>query len=272
VVFVSTYGKIVFNPNGLTTPAITGNGRITGYPALNGTTPVPQAECPRGYAIAYVVDGQLRPLAENVLIGDAVRRNNFTTVPNNDLQSYSALAIQARLPNTNPGGLISTVPDPITGGASLPFDGGLNHYQMVTGQIWGDVRFNQDGTAPFADTALILLTLDVRSNLPNDTTEVLLEFDNAKETPISTVTSFDCWNQLQLTAIDVNLTTAAMGTPNGVVVSGQAFNVRTGGFRTLLGLIETAEGPTSGTAASTRSYTVRPSNNSVPVPTFFVYN
>jgi hypothetical protein len=274
VVFVSTYGKIVFNPNGLTTPAITGNGRITGYPALNGTTPVPAPPCARGYAIAYVVNSTLQPLAENVLIGDAVRRNNVTTV-GNDLQSYSALAIQA---NGTFGSLIATVPDPITGGASLPFNGAANGYQMVTGQLWGDVRYNQDGTAPFANTALILLTLDVRSNLPNDTTEVLLDFYNQKETVISTFWQFDCWDQVQLSGpagtkfIDANLNSAFMGTPNGVVVSSQAFNVNTGGLRTLLGLIETSEGTTSGTAAATRSYTVRPSNNSVPVPTFFVYN
>jgi hypothetical protein len=279
VVFVSTYGKIVFNPNGLTTPAITANGRISGYPALNGTTPVPQAECPRGYAIAYVVDSQLRPIARNVLIGDSVQRNNFVGPTNSDLQSYSALAIQAV--NGSDGSLIATVADPEgpsgSTNAALPFDGLPNHYQMVTGQIWGDVRFNQDTAnatppTPYADTALILLTLDVRSNLPNDTTEVLLEFDNARETPISTVTSFDCWEQVQLTAIDVNLTTAVMGTPNGVVVSGQAFDVATGDFRTLLGLIQTSEGPTPGTIGANRSYTVRPSNNSIPIRTYFVFD
>jgi hypothetical protein len=282
VVFVSTYGKVVFNPNGLTTPAITANGRITGFPALNGISPVPTAPCARGYAIAYVVDSQLRPLADNVLIGDAVRRNNFTTV-GNDLQSYSALAIQASLPNTIPpltngAGLIATGADPITGAAALPFDGGPNHYQMVTGQLWGDVRYNQDGTAPFADTALVLLTLDVRSNLPNASTFVNLDFYNQHEIGVSSFWQFDCWDQVQLSGpagtkfIDANLNSAAMGTPNGVVVSGQAFAIPGGAARTLLGLIETAEGPTGGTAASTRSYTVRPSNNSVPVPTIFVYN
>jgi hypothetical protein len=299
-VYVSTYGKVVFNPNGLAPPAITANARISGYPALNGTGAVPQAPCARGYALAYVVDSQLRPLDNNVLIGDSVQRNNFLTMTNNDLQSYSALAIQSVQPNTNgtssaigsvanaaPGHLISTSVDPITQTASLPFTGLANSYQMVTGQFYGDIRFNQDtGTSPgtpFADTALILLTLDVRSNLPNDPTQVNLQFYNAKEVPVSTFWQFDCWDQVQLAPqpgstkfIDANLTFAAMGTPNGVVVSGQAFNSaplnQPRGFRTILGLIQTSEGPVGGVAAATRSYTVRPSNNSIPVPTFFVFD
>ena len=280
-VFVSTYGKVVFNPNG-TPSGITANGRITGFPALNGTSPVPTAPCARGYALAYVVNSQLQPLADNVLIGDAVQRNNFSpVVTNNDLQSYSALAIQA---NGAFGSLVDTAADPVTGGAALPFDGSADGYQMVTGQFYGDVRYQQDATikpldmAPFADTALIFLTLDVRSNLPNASTFVNLNFYNQKEVPVSTFWSFDCWDQVQLAGpagtkfIDANLTADAMQTPNGVVVSGQAFAIPGGAHRTLLTLIQTAEGPTSGTAASTRSYTVRPSNNSVPVPTIFVYN
>src|SRR5271165_415530 len=218
-VFVSTYGKVAFNPNGAPS-GITANGRITGYPALNGTAPVPAPPCPRGYAIAYVVDSQLRPIARNVLIGDAVQRNNFTGTTNNDLQSYSALTIQAVLPNPpvpNPAGAI---------------DGGL-------------IAVGGDPDGPSGST---------NASLP-----------------------FDGWDQVQLAGpagtrfIDTNLNSVAMGTPNGVVVSGQAFNVRTGGFRTLLGLIQTAEGPMGGTAASVRSYTVQPSNNSIPVPTYFVY-
>ncbi|HKM71771.1 MAG TPA: hypothetical protein VJX94_17225 [Stellaceae bacterium] len=282
-VFVSTYGKVVFNPNGLSGTPITANGRITGVGALNSVSPAPQAPCARGYAIAYVVNALLQPLANNVLIGDAVQRNNLGSGTNNDLQSYSALAIQAA-PNTNTpnpgdtGPLINTGTDPITGSATLPFDGQPNDYQMVTGQFYGDVRYNQDSPpGPFADTALILLTLDVRSNLPNDTTTVLLDFYNQNEVVLDDVAaSFDCWEQIQLTALDPNLTNTSMGTPNGVVVSGQAVNSsplnQPSGFRTLLGLIQTSEGPTGGAPAGIRTYTVRPSNNSIPVPTFFTYN
>jgi hypothetical protein len=268
-VFVSTYGKVVFNPNGAPS-AITQNRRITGFPVLNGTSPVPQAPCQRGYAIAYVVDGALNPLAANVLIGDAVQRN----FPQG-LQSYSAIAIQAA-PNTNSDNHIDLGNDPDgppnSQAPSLPFTGQPNQYQMVTGQLWGDVRYNQNGTAPFADTSLILLTLDVRSNLPNDTTFVNLDFYNQNEAGISTFTSFDCWEQVQLTDIDPNLRTVLMTTPYGMVVTGQAQNVRTGGFRTLLGLIQTTEGPVGGPANAVRSYAVRPSNNSVPVTTYFVFD
>src|SRR5271166_2453464 len=278
-VFVSTYGKVAFNPNGAPS-GITANGRLTGYPALNGTTAVPAPPCPRGYAIAYVVNAEFQPVAENVLIGDAVQRNNLAAVPNNDLQSYSALAIQAV--NGSDGSLITPGADPEgptgSSSASLPFDGQPNHYQMVTGQLWGDVRYNQDTPpGPFADTALILLTLDVRSNLPNDATFVTLDFYSQTEIGASSFWQFDCWDQVQLSSaggskfIDTNLNSVAMGTPTGLVVSGQAFNVRTGGYRTLLGLIQTSEGPTGGASAATRSYSVQPSNNSIPVPTYFVY-
>jgi hypothetical protein len=103
-------------------------------------------------------------------------------------------------------------------------------------------------------------------------TFVNLDFYNQNETGISTFTSFDCWEQVQLTDIDPNLRTVLMTTPYGMVVTGQAQNVRTGGFRTLLGLIQTTEGPVGGPANAVRSYAVRPSNNSVPVTTYFVFD
>jgi hypothetical protein len=45
-----------------------------------------------------------------------------------------------------------------------------------------------------------------------------------------------------------------------------------GGLCTLLGLIHATESPTGGAANAVGSYAVRPSNNSVPVPTFFVFD
>jgi hypothetical protein len=271
VVHLSTYGKIVFNPSGITP---TGTP-ITGFPALNGTTPVPTSLCNAGYAIAFVINPASQPVGRNVLVGDSVQRN---TVTGTDLQSYSALAIQAV--TTNPGGVAPTIslggdPDGPSGSPlqSLPFTGQPNQYQMVSGQFWGDVRFTQTGSAPFADTVLVLLTLDVRSSLQNNTTNVNLDFYNQKEVPISEAVSFDCWTQVQLTDIDpINLTNTGMGSPYGMVVSGQATDAVTGGFRTLLALIQVAEGPTAGPAAATRSYTIRPSNNSIPVATNFVFN
>ena len=270
VVHVSTYGKVVFNPGLDGGAPITQNNRITGYPALNGTTPVPTALCQRGYALAFVINKASQPVGMNVLVGDSVQRNN---AGGTDLQSYSALAIQSV--DANPGSTPPLIelggdPDGPSGSKllSLPFTGQPDQYQMVTGQIWGDVRFSQDDKAPFADTALILLTLDVRSNQKNTTTNVNLAFYNAKEVPISEFVSFDCWTQVPLDSIDpVNLSATAQGTPNGMVVSGQATDAN-GGFRTLLGLLQTTEGAAAGGTA--RSYTVRPSNNSIPLPTYFV--
>ncbi len=284
---VSTYGKVAFNPSGLTPsaaagaggPVVTGYSRAKGGASLGGTDPVPSSTCQRGYAIAYLIDNQfdLAPVAGNVLIGDAVMRNFASGL---DLQSYSALAIQS-LDNVPSGTAalipINVVPDPsnTTGhGSALPFDGQPHHYQMVTGQFWGDVRFNSDTAAPFSDTTLILLTLDVRSNLQNHDTNVQLDFWNANEANFSTPgVTFACWTQVDLVAnIDPNLTAATVGTPNGLVVSGQATDAVTGAWRTLLALIQTTEGNPGGVAKATRSYTARPSNNSVPVATYFVYN
>jgi hypothetical protein len=255
-------GKVRFNPSGI--------------PMDSGTT-VAQAPCPagRGYAIAWVIDNFGRPIKYDGLIGDAVMRNTAT-----DLQSYSALAIQAwpgttddpfpsTPSNASSPSLILTGTDP-SGALVLPFDGGRRHYQMVTGQISGDVRYDQDDARPFADTFLILLTLDVRSNLLNQPIDVALDFYNQNEVLESTAIRFVCWTQTQLSNLDSNLTRAIMGTPKGVVVSGQA--VQEPGFTaaTLLGLIQTTEGPTSGAANAVRSYTNRPSNNSIPVATSFV--
>jgi hypothetical protein len=249
-VHLTVNGKLRFNPSGI---------------PMDGGTPVAQAPCAsgRGYVIAWVIDDFGRPIKYDGLIGDAVMRNTAT-----DLQSYSALAIQAD-PALATTALISTGKDP-SGALVLPFDGLPGHYQMVTGQISGDVRYDQDDARPFADTFLILLTLDVRSNLLNQPVDVSLDFYNQNEVLESTAIRFVCWTQTQLSNLDSNLTRAIMGTPKGVVVSGQA--VLEPGFTpaTLLGLIQTTEGPTGGAANAVRSYTNRPSNNSIPIPTTFV--
>jgi len=245
---LSVNGKLRFNPSGV---------------AMDGGTTVAQAPCTRGYAIAWVIDAFGRPIKFDGLIGDAVMRNTAT-----DLQSYSALAIQADPALAN-NALISTGKD-ASGALVLPFDGGAGHYQMVTGQISGDVRYDQDDARPFADTFLILLTLDVRSNLLNQPIDVSLDFYNQLESLRSTSIRFVCWTQAQLSNIDPNLTRTLMGTPKGIVVSGQAVQEPTFNSVTLLGLIQTTEGPAGGAANAVRSYTNRPSNNSVPIATSFV--
>jgi hypothetical protein len=268
----SSAGKITFNPG-------TGTGTITGpSPSdYNGSTIVPIAPCPKGYLIGYAVDNEDRPVKFDGLIGDTVQRSFGT-----DLQSESAIAIQAdpTLPNWEASTDLSgkSVLDTATG---LHFDGGPGHYQMVTGQLQGDVAFDSNSTPPFHNGALVLLTLDVKSGLQNDTTAVALDFYNYNEAQLSTEATFDCWGQFELESLDPNLTVENFGsqTLNGAVgprhdkgmfVSGQAIDANTGRPVTLLGLFQGSEGPAGGAANSTTSYTIRPGNNSVPIPTTFV--
>jgi hypothetical protein len=261
----SSAGKITFNPG-------TGTSTITG-PApsdYNGSTIVPIAPCPRGYLIGYAVDTFDRPVKFDGLVGDAVLRSFGP-----DLQSESAIAIQAdpRLANfPNPGNLITLV------GGGLAFDGLPGHYQAVTGQLQGDFSYDSNLTPPFHDGALIFLTLDVKTgDFNNDTTAVALDFFNFNEVPVSTEFSFTCWGQVELSVLDPNLTVELGGTfggtarhDKGIFISGQAVDAVTGAPVTLLGLFQATEGPAAGPANAKTSYTVRPGNNSVPVPTTFV--
>jgi hypothetical protein len=244
----SRAGKITFNPS-----------QLAGE--YNGTTTVPFAPCQRGFLIGYAVDNSDRPIKFDRLIGDAVQRNFGP-----GLQSASAITIQA-----DPG-LANLALITLDSSRGLVFDGQPGHYQMVTGQLQGDVSFDSDLVAPFHDGFLILLTLDVKSNLPNTPTVVALDFYNFNGQILSTTASFICWEQVQLsTGIDPNLTVGFVGSGHakGLVGSGQALDATTGQQRTLLGLFQSTEGPAAGPANATESYAVRPGNNSVPIPTTF---
>ena len=271
--FDTVNGKLVFNPESMT---ITGD-----IPA-----PVPFPDCPRGYLIGWVVNpANDQPIKFDGLIGDAVLRESGTAV-----SAYGAIPIQAD-PGLANGVPITTVPDLLTGVPSLAFDGGAGHYQAVTGAIRADVKFEKNtpapsGTspAPFNDTFLTLLTLDVRSNLPNFPTFVPLSFYNEAERLVSTSTEFICWEEVRIDLIDASLTQANLGR-KGLVVSGQAIKTPlngifdTAGPATLLGLVDTIEGPSlvpapgglPGVAtAPARSYISPVYNNSVPIRTIFV--
>jgi hypothetical protein len=248
------------------------NGKATFNPSQNtGTgdnTVVPMSPCPTGYLIGWAVDDSDRPIKFNGLIGDAIQRNTPT-----DLQSESALAIQAdpRLANA---ALVTTAPAPGGLGYTLLLDGQPGDYQMVSGQFEGDIRYSSDAAPPFSDESIILLTLNLNSNLTNPATDVALDFYNENETLTGTAVNFICWAQYQLTAIDPSLTVGSQGTRKGVVVSGQAvqFNQQTSQYDnvTLLAVIQTTEGALSGVANQIRSYVVRPASNSVPIPAQFV--
>ena len=267
----SSAGKITFNPAGVTGP---------GASDYNGSTivPIPPTGCTRGYLIGWAVDNFDRPVKFDGLIGDTVQRSFGT-----DLQSESAIAIQAAANTTAivAGANPTTLPQITLGtNKSLLFTGAENEYQMVTGQLQGDVGFDSDTAAPFHNGALIFLTLDVHSGLANHATAVALDFFNFFEAQLSTEFTFTCWGQVELSVLDDNLTVdlfgrqTLTGTPGarhdkGLFISGQAIDTVTGTDVTLLGLFQASEGPTGGPANSAASYTVQPGNNSIPRPTTF---
>jgi len=267
-------GKVWFSPNGGTT-----SGDMPGQP-------FPAALCGRGYMLGQVTNlgtpngsnqavftGPDRPIKFDSLIGDAIMRNTPQ-----DLQAFKALTIQGD-PTEAQGGAIQTQIGS-TGVTLLPLDGGTNHYQEVTGQLSGDVRFNSDLTAPFSDTALILMTLDVRSNQLNQPTYVNVDFYNAQQYSFSEALSFTCWGQINIATIDPSLTQEGIGSARGQFQTFQAFNSAqtaitcpdaTPGCVTLLGAVQITEGPTPGPANATRSYTVPVFNNSAPIPGTHTY-
>jgi hypothetical protein len=265
----SSAGKITFNPSAVPNP---------GTSDYNGSTIVPIAPCPRGYLIGYAVDEFDRPVKFDGLIGDTVERIFGT-----DTQSESAITIQADPtlvvdPGVTPTDTPLITLDPTNG--ALVFDGGPGHYQMVTGQLQGDVAFDSDLAPPFHDGTLTFLTLDVVSGLANHPTAVALDFYNFYEAQLSTEFTFTCWGQVQLSTLDPNLTVGLFGsqtlngTPGarhdkGLFISGQAIDTVTGNNVTLLGLYSTGEATAGGAANIATTYTVRPGNNSVPIPTEF---
>ena len=264
----SSAGKITFNPSALPSP---------GASDYNGSTIVPIAPCPRGYLIGYAVDQFDSPVKFDGLIGDVIQRAFGP-----DIASEEAITIQAdpRLVVTAGANPTST-PVIALGSTGGPiFDGGPGHYQMVTGQLQGDVAFDSDLTPPFHDGALTLFTLDVHSGLANHPTAVAIDFFNFYEAQISTEFTFTCWGQVQLSTLDPNLTVGLFGSQTlngtagarhdkGLFVSGQAIDTVTGADVTLLGIFQTGEASAGGAANITSVTTVRPGNNSEPIPTTF---
>jgi hypothetical protein len=285
-VLTATYfGKLVFGTDGSVNTA-----GVSGAFA-NAPNSVPIPPCPRGYLIGWVVDTADRPIKFDGLIGDAVLRESATAV-----SAYNAIPIQAD-PELKTNELIKLGYDD-----SLIFDGKDGHYQAVTGKIYGDVRYANLAPAATPPTAirtqtfLTLLTLDVHSNRPNLPTFVDLKFYNENERLLSTFTEFICWTEVPLTSfpylgaslkgINNSLSQASMGSRKGVVVSGAAEKVvpfigleddgaqaqaalasDTFGPVTLLGIVDTVELASDGTAARSYSYSLY--NDSYPVPTIF---
>ena len=255
VLFTTINGKITLNPNGQPpTPNV-------GY--------VPAAPCPEGYLIVFVVNLFDQPIKFDGLIGDAVVR-----LSGGALSAYNGVPVQAD-PALAVGALITLGRDPLTGGSTLIFDGGPGHYLALTGQLTGDVKFDNTTVSPlYNNTFLVLLTLDVRSNNPNFPTFVPVTFYNARQAPTSAETNFVCWQKVDITKLSSSLNQTSQGSAEGSFVSAQAAKVPiagifdTAGPATLLGLVLTTEGSMPKSVA--REYITVPVNNSLPVPTLFV--
>jgi hypothetical protein len=252
---------------------ITPNGDAPGFYKVvdpTGGLPnhfAPAANCPQraGYLIGWVINpANDRPIKFDGLIGDAHLRPLEAEF---SLAGYDAIPIQAD-PALGSGQPITT-----NANGALFFDGAAGHYQAVTGQVMGDIRYTNLTTGPtLTDGVLTLLTLDVRSNRPNRPTFVDLDFFGGNpstignENQLSTSTEFICWEEVQITDISANLTTSVMGR-KGVFVSALATD-NAGNPVTLLGLSEVDELSFSG--GLVRSSFTGLFNSSVPIPTRFV--
>jgi hypothetical protein len=269
-VTATVFEKIVLVPDG--TPQ---NGYASGLP----TKTVPAAPCNAGYLIGWVISpSNDQPIKFDGLIGDAVLRAGSSTAGSPTAEAgYNAIPIQA-----DPA-LANGAPVLTNGNGALLFDGLPNHYQEVTGQVMGDVRYTNLTAGPtFTQGVLTLLTLDVKSNRPNNPVFVDLDFFGGNpsaignENQLSTSTEFICWEEVPITAINGALTTTLMGR-KGVFVSAPATKVQIFGITdesgptTLLGLSETQEGgvfPPTGPWPRTSFSNLF--NSSVPVATRFL--
>jgi hypothetical protein len=272
----TVFEKIVITPNG-DSPNFYSSGLPTKF--------APPANCPGGggYLIGWVIrptDDQ--PIKFDGLIGDAHIRPGGATSgafagSATALADYSAIPIQADPALAN-NAAVSTN----TNGA-LMFDGLPGHYLAVTGQVLGDVRYTNLTTGPtFTRGFLTLLTLDVKSNRPNNPVFVDLDFFGGNpsaignENQLSTSTEFICWEEIPIDLISGSLTTVNMGR-KGVFVSAPATKVGIQGITdatgptTLLGLSEVLEGGAfPPTASWSRASFTNLFNSSVGVPTHFL--
>jgi hypothetical protein len=262
-------GSLYFNTEGVTVVDVAGVPVITAaaFPS-NATTTIPAPPCNRGYLIVWLVDSEGKAIKGDGLIGNAVLRDGTPGEEIISEQAYNAIAIQA-------GNGVLNILDPtdLNGNGALDFDG--SEYQMVNGNIVGTVRYeNLLALGGPVRTDLTLLTLDVRSNEPNPLTTVKLNFYTTDEDLVDTGTSFHCWREDRLTAINPSLFTQRMGR-KGLVESTSAtqqLDFLTTRNVTVLGIVETRQcvATTDCSNNQFRDYAYSLHNKRQPVPTAFV--
>jgi hypothetical protein len=251
--FTTVKGTVYFNPDNI-------------QPATSQVA-TPPPFCDRGYLIVWVIDSLGRPIKYDGLLGNAVLRDSDFGVGGQSAGAYNAVPIQAA------ASLPTFAPTDVNWDNKLDFNG--TEYKMITGRVFGTVRYESAGATPFSpapvETTLTLLTLDVISNDLNFPTIVPLNFYNQFEVLRSTSTLFFCWAELRLT--DLNSGLDETFGRKGLVESGQAYKTQyiggdTAGPVTLLGIISTRERDATQTIYREYSYSLF--NDGKTVKTRFV--
>jgi hypothetical protein len=212
------------------------------------TVPKPPVGCTQGYLIVWAINEFGQPIKFDGLIGDAVIRQNATAA------AYNAVPIQAV-------GSHLRVIDTTASDGKIDLNFNDIEYKTLSGTVFGTVRLGPD-----IDTSLILLTLDVKSNRPNLTTEVDLEFFNKYGTevtsPVLLPVELICWTEVPLNPTTdgkllVRSTRAEKVDFDGIF--------DTAGAVTLIGLVRTIDR----TTGEAREYVYSLFHNGLAVSTVF---
>ena len=181
-----------------------------------------------GYLIVWVIDSPSsgRAIKFDGLIGDEVIAGSSTSA-----RAHGAIPIQAG------EGLATLDLTDLNGDTNLDFDDA--EYREVTGKVYGSLPYEQPGI-PERETSLILLTLDVHSNVQNPVTSAGLSFYNEGERLLSSAVRFTCWGEFHLSDLrgGASLNVFDFGT-KGLLVSDPA--VQNGNPVTMLGVVEREE-------------------------------
>jgi hypothetical protein len=220
----------------------TGNIYYSLNPRPAGAVFVTPPTCAEGYLILWVVNDLDQAIKFDGLMGhEVIRDTPFTS------RAINGLPIQAA------ESLNTLDPTDVNGNGALDFDG--TEYHAITGTIYGSVEFNED-------TSLTLLTLDVDSGRPNNTTDVDLLIYNQDELGASAHAHFTCWDDFNVKDF-IGEAPSSFGR-EGLIQSTNASQTAPDGTTkkvTLIGIVETEEeftAPVTGLATGSFTFSVGP--------------